>query len=127
MPLLDVIFLLLTFFIYSQAMMVRAHVLPVELPALTTGQAVTVQRIAGITVASDGQVYLDQQPLTFDALAVKLAELGKEDDPPRVFVAIEDRAGNVDRGPMVVKLMEMLRQAGIESFSIVGSPPPAQP
>src|SRR5690606_8300025 len=35
-PLIDVIFLLLTFFIYSLALMVQAQVLPVALPPITT-------------------------------------------------------------------------------------------
>ena len=37
MPLIDVVFLLLTFFIYSFVMMVRAEVLPVVLTPLGTG------------------------------------------------------------------------------------------
>jgi biopolymer transport protein ExbD len=127
MPLLDVIFLLLTFFIYSQAIMIRAHVLPVKLPMLSTGQPAEVKRIVGITVNSAGHVFLDQQRVPLAALGPQLAGLAKEADPPRVFLAIEDKPGNVDRGPMLVKLMEMIRAAGIDQFSLVGSPSPPPP
>ncbi len=124
MPLLDVIFLLLTFFIYSQVIMVRAHVLPIKLPMLTTGQPAEVRRIVGITVNEAGHVFYNQQRVPLAALQQQLADLAGEADPPAVFLAIEDKAGSVDRGPLMVRLMEMIRAAGIEQFSIVGSPRP---
>ena len=38
MPLIDVIFLLLTFFIYAMVLMVRAELLPVEMHAFASGE-----------------------------------------------------------------------------------------
>ena len=37
MPLIDVIFLLLTFFIYAMVLMVRAELLPVEMHQFSSG------------------------------------------------------------------------------------------
>ncbi len=122
MPLLDVIFLLLTFFIFSQAVLIRAHVLPVDLPGITSGETTEAARVAGITVDRHGAIYLNAQPVPMAALAGRLEELASQAEPPQVFLAIEDAPGKTDRGPLVVKLMEMLRSAGIEQFSIVGRP-----
>ena len=42
MPLIDVIFLLLTFFIYAMVLLVRAEMLPMELPEFTSAAPATI-------------------------------------------------------------------------------------
>lgn len=131
MPLIDVIFLLLTFFIYSLVTMVQAEILPVQLQTLTTGQAAEPASIMAITIDARGDLYFNRAPIEDDALDEKLAELAQQDDVPKLFLALEDTLttdpGNtditertIDRGPLLIGLIERVRKAGIEDFNIVG-------
>lgn len=129
-PLIDVMFLLLTFFIYSLVMMVRAEMLPVKLTPLATGDAPAqvdqAMQIDVITLARDGQLYYNRQLLPRDELPARLAALSAEVGRARLFLAMEAQ-GDVDRGPLFVDLIEQLRRAGIHDFTIVGQPtPPGQ-
>lgn len=132
MPLIDVIFLLLTFFIYSLVTMVQAEILPVQLQTLTTGQAAEPASIMAITIDAQGSLYFNRAPIEDAALDAKLAELAQLEDVPKLFLALEDtrltaepgKADNagrtIDRGPLLISLIERVRKAGIEDFNIVG-------
>jgi biopolymer transport protein ExbD len=126
MPLIDVIFLLLTFFIYSMVTMVRAEILPVQLQTLTTGQAAEPTAILAITIDARGELYLNRAPITPDELDKKLNEVADLEDPPKLFLALEDTpaigggGAMVDRGPLLIGLIERVRRAGLEDFNIVG-------
>ena len=52
MPLIDVIFLLLTFFIYAMVLMVRAELLPVEMHAFASGEPAQVPPAVAITMST---------------------------------------------------------------------------
>jgi len=123
-PLLDVIFLLLTFFIYSLVLTVRAQVLPVNLPTLASGEVSAEADIAAITVDAEGSFYLNQQPMNFDILRTRLADLAERDQPPVVFIALDAEPGQTDRGPALVRLIDTLRSVGLPDFYIVGQPEP---
>ncbi|MFA9476754.1 ExbD/TolR family protein [Phycisphaerales bacterium AB-hyl4] len=129
LPMLDVIFLLLTFFIYSLLVMVRAEVLPVELVPVGTGEAAQTGTVKAITIDRAGQIYLNREPVDNDTLDSRLSELAEADDPPRLFLAMEstldgDAAAGpaVDRGPMLVALINRVQRAGLYDFVIVGEP-----
>ena len=126
-PLLDVIFLLLTFFIYSLVVTVRAQVLPVKLPALTTGETAADVKIAGITVDHKGDLFLNREPVSRVELETRLRELAAQADPPAFYLAVDAEPGQVDRGPILIDMIELLRKLKIEDLSIVGSPQPQQP
>ncbi|MDX1682849.1 MAG: biopolymer transporter ExbD, partial [Phycisphaeraceae bacterium] len=115
------IFLLLTFFIYSLIVMVRAEVLPVQLVTLQGGERAQAQPVRAITIDPQGQLFLDRQPLAKDDLADTLAEIAAMPDAPTLYLAMSS-AGDVDRGPTLLRLIEAVRTAGIEDFVIVGQP-----
>ncbi len=119
-PLLDVIFLLLTFFIYSLVLMVRAEVLPVELPKLEAGKSPKAGAVAGITVGPNNQLYLNRQRVTFDELKRRLKDRVGQAESPQVFVALSKETAKTDRGPTLIRVIDMLRRIGVENFSIVG-------
>ncbi len=122
-PLMDVIFLLLTFFIYTLVMTVRAQVMPVVLPALSTGQAPEKEvEIAALTVDRQGRFFLNQKPVTQADLEARLKELAAQPKPPQFFLAIDAQPGETDRGPLLIELIETFRRLNIQSFNIVGTP-----
>jgi len=142
-PLIDVVFLLLTFFILSLLVTVRAEVLPVQLSPVGTGESVEPGRIAAITIDARGEFYFDREPVTEQELDQRLAALAEtpDDQRPRIFVAMEqslqsaarsDAAPNedgeadaateptADRGPILLRLIERLRRAGLTDVSFIG-------
>jgi biopolymer transport protein ExbD len=128
MPLIDVIFLLLTFFIYSLVTMVQAEVLPVGLTALRTGEQAEPADYAAITVDRSGQLYFDREPIAPDALKARLEKLARQNEPPRLLLAMQGAQSDgpapepVDRGPVLIELIEQVREAGLTDFAIVGRP-----
>lgn len=137
LPLIDVVFLLLTFFIYSLAVMVRADVLPVELVEVGSTRPAEPGEIQTIMIDRDGQFYLDREPIAAGELDVRLQALAQRDAPPTLFLAMQraddSRAEpaepgvgevSVDRGPLLIELIERVRRAGIKDVDIVGPPGP---
>ncbi len=120
-PMIDVTFLLLTFFIYSMVMMVRAEVLPVQLTTLSSGQKAVPGQIAAITLDATGKVFLNRQPVSEAELDAKLREFAAQQPQPQVFLAVEAQ-GTVDRGPLFINLLERVRRAGVTNFAVVGQP-----
>lgn len=121
-PLLDVMFFLLTFFMYSMAMMVRAQVLPVKLPHLVAAEVSKDTQIVGLTIDAKGRLFLNQKAIDWPQLEASLKPLTDQPKLPAVYVALDDRPGAVDRGLMLVQLIDRLRKMGIEQFNIVGQP-----
>jgi biopolymer transport protein ExbD len=125
-PMIDVIFLLLTFFVYSMVMMIHAEVLPVRLTPVSTGTQTAPGssgsgEVQAITIDKQGRVFLNRREMTFEQFDARLAEIAKDPSKPRVFVAME-LEGQTDRGPLLVNLVERLRAAGIYDWALVGPP-----
>ncbi len=123
-PLIDVVFLLLTFFVFSMVLMVRAQVLDVELPALTAGRA--GERTESITVAIDqsGGVFVDGRAVAVEdlpnAIEQRLEQAGAA-IPVLIAVDAGGRAGRL------IEVADVLTGAGITRFSVVGQPEDAAP
>lgn len=120
---IDVIFLLLTFFIYSMVLMVQAQVLPVHLAPVATGQRAKPAKIEAITIDRTGRLYLDRKPITREQLDAHLKTLAEQAHPPKVFVAAERSDGptTVDRLPVLWSLIGRLERSGLD-VSLVGLP-----
>lgn len=122
-PLIDVIFLLLTFFVYSLLTLVRAEVLPVRLTPVRAGTPSTQRATLPHTLTIDraGALYLDRVAVTLDQLPDRLRTLARTDDPGTLYLALEER-GTADRGPLLIELIQMAQSAGLRDVAIVGRP-----
>ena len=120
MPLIDVVFLLLTFFIYAMVLMVRAELLPVEMHSFSSGEPITVPPAVAITIDRDGALFLNREPITMDAVLPRLTELKAKDPDMIVYVAAE-KVGTGDRLPVFLDLYDELAHAGL-NIKLVGSP-----
>ena len=129
---IDVIFLLLTFFVHSMVMRVRADVLPVKLAPLTTGEQARDSQITAVTVDKTGALFLNRERMSMDQLDARLREIAKQPNPPAVYLALEAE-GSTDRAPVLLAMIERVRAAGIQNFVLVGPPsektktPPVSP
>lgn len=129
-PLIDVIFLLLTFFMYSVVTMAPSQMLPVRLTsapgAASAGGAITQV----VTLDAAGGLRWNDQAVDGAELDRRLTELAAEPGQPTLFIAMEraaDGAAAVDRGPLVPFLVERITAAGIRRFVFVGSPTEGRP
>ena len=67
LPLMDVVFLLLVFFIYSMLMMAVHRGTPIKLPSSESAEVEKVSVLA-LTVRADGSLFLDKEPVSMEKL-----------------------------------------------------------
>lgn len=112
-PMIDIIFFLLVFFIMNSLETTSQKVLAVNLPQAQTVVA-QKQLPVVITLNASGQVTLDTQAMGLTDMAEYLSEKVKEN--PQLAVVLRADA-QVAHG-QVVEIMDMVRRAGIKKFSI---------
>ena len=112
MPLIDVVFLLLTFFIYAVAVMDRVDALPMETAAVPGAGRSEVPPAATISIDAAGGVFLDRAPIEVETLIERLR--GRlEQQPDTVVYLAAARDGDRDRLPRFLELYGRLADAGI--------------
>ncbi|MBE9182844.1 biopolymer transporter ExbD [Oculatella sp. LEGE 06141] len=80
LPMIDVIFAILTFFIMSSLFLTRSEGLPVNLPRAETAQSQQQSKIT-VTVDNEGNVFLDRQPIAVEELATQVkASMGNQSE-----------------------------------------------
>lgn len=123
-PLIDVVFLLLTFFIFTWVMMVRAQVLPVELVSLEAGGQPGEAEMQVLTIDRQGQFYLNREPIGEAELQTELEKLARDPARPPLVIAVEAVQGNaeVDRAPLLMRLIQRTQAAGVSDVRFLGPP-----
>ena len=113
LPLIDVVFLLLVFFVYAMLSMVVHRGLRVELPSAATAEVDRYEYV-GITVTEDNALFVGEEPVELDVLVDVVRErMGSAWDLP-VFINGDRRS---DLG-MAVRILDLLKSAGIREVSI---------
>ncbi len=111
LPLIDVVFLLLVFFIYAMLSMVVHHGLKVALPV--AGSAVLEREdCIFITLDADNRVFLNEEPVDPGHLADRVLQMRGDSGMP-VFIE-GDRAADLG---IAVELLDDLKTVGIEEVS----------
>ena len=121
MPLIDVVFLLLTFFIYAMVLMVRAEVLPVPFESYLSSEPATAKQAVSITIAVDGNLYVGTNVVTLDGLIKSVQSKLSEKPEAVLYLVMEDGHSVVDRGPLLTGAWDRLRAENLEVF-LVGAP-----
>jgi biopolymer transport protein ExbD len=104
MPMIDVIFAILTFFIMSTLFLTRSEGLPVNLPGATTAQTQLQQQVV-VAVDRQGSLTLNRQPLDLSQLETQVRSLMTSGTLPLVVI---DADQDVSHG-RVVEVMDRLR------------------
>lgn len=112
-PLIDVVFLLLVFFIYSMLSMTIHHGLPVHLPTASTA-TVDKKAFITITVQRDGGLFLEDRAVDTRALASLLVQERNKDPDIQVYLRA-DRDVTYQRA---VEVMDLVRSAGIHKLAL---------
>lgn len=119
-PMIDVVFLLLTFFIYALVLMVRAEVLPLELPALASATPARPAEAATISLDQAGSLFLDRELIEMEPMVERLRALKSEKPNLVVYIAAQEE-GDTDRLPVFLRLFDRLALEGL-NLKIVGRP-----
>lgn len=123
MPLVDVIFLLLTFFVFALALMVRADVLGVTLAPVAAGERASTAASLTIALRGDGAYLLDGQPATLEQVVEVARSLRDSDAAATIYLAADADAP----AGALLQLMDALTSAGVDDFSLLGKPASEQP
>jgi biopolymer transport protein ExbD len=91
-PLLDVVFTLLTFFVISSLFLTNSDGLPVNLLKANSGQPSQTSEKITVTIDSQGQVSVNLQPTTFDGLIEKIRTLVGSNQNVLVVINADEKA-----------------------------------
>ncbi|GBG58105.1 biopolymer transport protein ExbD [Sporomusaceae bacterium FL31] len=112
-PMIDIIFFLLVFFMMSTLYMVEQRTIPVNLPQAAATQSDTTRSI-NITVLPDGRVLFEQEEIPLNLLQRRVGlELQKQ--PESVFVLRGDK--KVEYGN-VIEVLDQMKQAGARRVAV---------
>lgn len=112
-PMIDVIFFLLVFFMVSTLSMTINRGLPVNLPTAANSQK-DLRENLNLTLTQDGTIFLNKEPITLQDLGPRVkTALAAE---PELMVIL-NADGDV-RHQAVVEAMDELRLAGVARLAI---------
>lgn len=122
LPLIDVIFCILTFFILAALQLTRQQGIAVDLPSATTGVP-QIREVFVVSVDALGQIYVDQQPVTPEQLKQQVVGY-KQLNPEGMMVLYAPRNAIYDD---VVTVLDLLRSIGGDRVALATVPTVSQP
>lgn len=123
---IDVVFLLLTFFIYAMVLMDRIELVPLELKPLEAGETVSESSprpARTLSLDGEGGLYLDREAVDIEEVVPMLRATLEEDPETVLYLAVSDEQGPRDRIPALLEIWNRLRLAEIP-IKMVGRPIP---
>ena len=113
-PMIDIIFFLLVFFMMSTLYMVEQHTIPLNLPQ-ASAQTVQTEESISITVLPSGNVlFNNEEELTLPMLK-KRTQLALHNNKESAFVLHSDKQAEYGK---VVAILDELKLAGVTKIAI---------
>ena len=113
-PMIDVIFAILTYFIMSTLFLTKSESLPVNLPKASTAVQNTTSLQLTLTVDKAGEMFLNKEPIQLENLE---SELTKKSQPNQELVVVLNADESITHG-QVVLIMDKLRTIPNVKFGI---------
>jgi biopolymer transport protein ExbD len=115
-PMIDVVFLLLTFFVFTMVLMVRADVLDVNLPEIGSGRSAESVIPITIAISDTGAIFVNSEAVDMDGVVERVEALRQEFGDGALVLAVDtDSPAGV-----MIGLADVLTGAGLGEFSIIG-------
>ena len=116
LPLIDIVFLLLVFFIYAMLSMAVHRSLPVSLPVSATAEIHKELHLA-LTVSHAGEIFIDKEKISSDELQSFLVDrMQKVNNASEVQVDLfADRDLSYQE---LYSILDIIRSAGISNVSL---------
>ena len=112
-PMIDIMFFLLVFFMLSTMYMIDLKTIPVKLPKAATAASDTTSTFA-VSLKSDGSIYLGDDKTDLKALLTQ-ASLEQKNNPYFAVIIRADK--DIDYG-RVITLIDKLKGSGITRFGL---------
>ncbi len=113
LPLIDIVFLLLVFFIYAMLSMAVHRGLPVVLPK-SSSVKIDQELIIAVTVKMDGTIYADKEKIALDDLSKTLKEKSETNKELGVLL-FADRNLSYQK---LFRVLDEIRMADIHRISL---------
>lgn len=113
LPLIDIVFLLLVFFIYAMLSMAVHHGVPVDLPISKTA-VIDKKLIMAISVKENGTIFLDEEPVQLNLLVPRLKAKTAGMSAPGVLL-FADKSVTYQR---LFDVIDQIKTAGISRISL---------
>lgn len=117
-PLVDVMLVLLVIFMVTAPIIQQG--VQVNLPQAKAGAIPGTEELLVVTIAKNGRVYLNDNPMNAGELGNKLRAIRKLQADKQVYL----RADQDVRYGLVMKTIAEIKQAGIERLGMVTRPSP---
>ena len=119
MPLIDIVFLLLVFFIYAMLSLAVHHGQPVDLPQ-SSSAALETQEAIGITIQAAGQgvnLFVDEEPVSLELLSERLRskKTEKQDDQDPEVQIFADKTVSYQE---LFQVLDRIKQSGLTRISL---------
>lgn len=118
-PLIDVIFCILTFFLLAALQFTRQQAINVDLPKASTSTTPQSQQRLIVTIDPVGQIYVEQQAINLDQLPGTLQAYFQA-NPNALMVLNASRTSSYDD---VVQVLDTMRQVGGDRVALATLPP----
>ena len=112
-PMIDMIFLLLVFFIISTMYMSEIKTVPIRLPVAQNSETVSKSNFS-VTIKKDGTIYLDEDQISIDQLVANASMESKRDSSFSVIIRADGEADY----KLVIQMMDKLKGAGVTRFGL---------
>jgi biopolymer transport protein ExbD len=112
-PLIDIVFLLLVFFIYAMLSMAVHRGLPVQLPK-STATRIEKHTTLSVTVKADGSIFVDKEPVTLLGLADALKAKAADNHQTGVLL-FADRDLSYQK---LFRVLDQIRSTGLNQVSL---------
>lgn len=122
-PLIDVVFCILTFFLLAALQFTRQQAINVDLPKAATGTTAGQNASRIVTIDAVGNTYIEKQPVKREELAENLRQYLQQ-NPEGILVLNASRTTTYND---VIETLDILRQVGGDRVSLGIIPGPAQP
>ena len=113
LPLIDIVFLLLVFFIYAMLSMAIHRGMPVNLPTSTSAET-DKNRLISVTLKEDGFIYLDKKKIDINDLRNALEGLSPDKKRKGLLLFADGNASYQE----LFSVMDEIRHAGITNISL---------
>ena len=113
LPLIDIVFLLLVFFIYAMLSMAVHRGVPVLLPTSASAK-IEKELIVSVTIKSDETIYVDKEQIGLNDLA-SLLKTKAETDKDVGILLFADRSLSYQK---LFQVLDQIKMAGIHRISL---------
>ena len=118
-PLIDCMFILLVFFIYSMLSMTIQRGVPVNLPSAASVDRIPEEAIV-VTITAAGELYVNREATTIESLPAAVRQLLGAEAAPRIVLNADTQARHGD----VFRVLDLLRRQGWVNVAILSTEAP---